>query len=219
MITQAPDTSSEDIVTSQGLAMTYADLARREPVLQGAIDELHLSDTWEQLQRRVRVSLPPNNLQLIVVTVDAGSPERATAIAGAVARQLIALGPSARDSTVDFVRTRLQVLQNNIGARQDRIDELQASLRNASTAEQQVIQERIAQYQTLIISWQENYTSLLDFLDRQGSANSLEVIEGAHADPLPVRPDLEDQRCPGGGTRAAAGQPPRVRARVPTPFE
>ena len=179
----------EDLETSQGLAMTYADLARREPVLQGTIDELQLSDTWEQLQRHVRVSLPANNLQLIVITVDAPSPERATAIAGEVAEQLIALGPSEQDSTVDFVRTRLLVLQNNIGTGQDRIDELQASLRQASTAEQKVIQGRIASLQSLIISWQVNYSSLLDFLDQQGSANSLEVIEAAHADPVPVRPD------------------------------
>lgn len=197
--TQAPDTSSEDLVTSQGLAMTYADLARREPVLQGAIDELRLSDTWEQLQRRVRVSLPPNNLQLISITVDAGSPEQAIAIAGAVAKQLIALGPSAQDSTLDFVHTRLIALQDNIGTGQDKIDQLQASLPDASTAQQEEIQAQITELQSLIISWQENYSSLLDFLDRQGSANSLKVIEAAHADPVPVRPDRKTDAVLGAG--------------------
>jgi capsular polysaccharide biosynthesis protein len=197
--TEASDTTSEDIVTSQGLATTYADLARREPVLQGAIDELRLPGTWEQLQRRVRVSLPPNNLQLVVIAAEAGSPERAIAIAEEVANQLIALGPRSRDSTVEFVRDRLEVLQDNIKTREARIAELQASLPSATETEQNTIQSRIAQLQALIISWQGNYTALLEFLDRQGSANTLQVIESAHADPTPVRPDRKMNVILGAG--------------------
>jgi capsular polysaccharide biosynthesis protein len=197
--TDASDTTSEDIVTSQGLATTYADLARREPVLQGAIDELRLPGTWEQLQRHVRVSLPPNNLQLIVIAAEAGSPERAIAIAEEVANQLVALGPRSGDSTVEFVRDRLKELEDDIRSRESRIAELQASLASATEGEQKEIQSRIAQLQALIISWQGNYTSLLEFLDRQGSANTLQVIESAHADPVPVRPNRKMNVILGAG--------------------
>ena len=52
---QAADLSNQDIVTSESLARTYADIAQRQPVLQGVIDVLDLDGTWRDLQERVQV--------------------------------------------------------------------------------------------------------------------------------------------------------------------
>src|SRR5688572_18245478 len=51
----------DEVKASQSMAQTYADIVRRQPVLEGAITKLRLPTTWLQLRERVRVDLPPNN--------------------------------------------------------------------------------------------------------------------------------------------------------------
>src|SRR5512141_712425 len=52
-VTRNPEASSSDLYTGQQLAFTYSQLARREPVLKGAIESLGLEMVWQGLANQV----------------------------------------------------------------------------------------------------------------------------------------------------------------------
>ena len=53
---QASDLSASDLILSERLAQTYADMARRQPVLQAVADRLSLVDSWSALRSRAKAS-------------------------------------------------------------------------------------------------------------------------------------------------------------------
>lgn len=182
--------SADDIDVSEHLTLTYADMAGRQPVLQGVVDSLGLRTTWQQLRSRVRGELVPGNTELIVITADGPSTQEATEIATATATQLVAISPTdAQDASQEFVVQRLETLSRNIDAKQRRVDSLQNQLANAgSSAQGTLLRRQIAESEEQIARWQESYTAFLDSY-RGGSVNRLEVIEPAQASSTPVIPN------------------------------
>src|SRR3990172_3834661 len=83
----------QEILTSELVAQTYSDLARRQPVLQAVVDTLNLRQSWQQLRSRVGVELVEGT-QLIQITVEADSSLTAQVIADEVARQMIMFSPT-----------------------------------------------------------------------------------------------------------------------------
>ena len=129
-----------DIATSERLALTYADIARRQPVLDATILSLGLVESWDNLKQRVKVKLVPNT-QLLEITVEAKSREEAKLIAGELAQQLILISPASQksqgaDSTVLFVRQRIQELQTNIEQGEAQVERLTSALATAETPEE-----------------------------------------------------------------------------------
>lgn len=182
--------SADDIDVSEHLTLTYADMAARQPVLQGVVDSLGLRTTWQQLRSRVHGELVPGNTALIVITADGPSTQEATEIATATATQLVAISPTdVQDASHKFVVQRLETLSRNIDAKQRRVDSLQNQLANAgSSAQGTLLRRQIAESEEQIARWQESYTAFLDS-DRGGSVNRLEVIEPAQASSTPVIPN------------------------------
>jgi capsular exopolysaccharide synthesis family protein len=192
---QATELTNNDILASERLARTYADIAQRQPVLQSTIETLSLNSTWRELKKRVTVK-PVQDTQLLEITIEASSPEEAQVIADEVARQLILLSPSAlqnqeQDENQRFVRQRLEGLQAKIGAGQERMKELEAAMAGSLSAQQvQELQSEINTLERLITDWENTYTQLLIFIDSKESPNYLAVIEPAQINPDPVRPHL-----------------------------
>jgi capsular exopolysaccharide synthesis family protein len=190
---QATELTNNDILTSERLARTYADIAQRQPVLQGTLEALGLKGPWRQLKKRVKVN-PVQDTQLLEIAVEASSPEEARVTADEVARQLILLSPSAvrnqeQDENQRFVRQRLEGLQVKIGAGQERMKELEAAMTGSLSAQQvQELQTEINTLERLITDWENTYTQLLIFIDSKESPNYLAVIEPAQVNPDPVRP-------------------------------
>lgn len=191
--TKATETDRQEILTSQLLALTYADLVRREPVLQATVEALHLNGGWQGLKARVKVSLIEGT-QLLEIRVDAGSKAEAQATANEIARQLILLGPSA-DSQAQtsgsqlFVQEQLADLQAKIVAGQQQIAALQATITpEISAARAQEIQSQIASWQRLVDDWRGNYAALLPFEGNEKSANRIAVVESAQIDYSATRP-------------------------------
>ena len=52
--------NTQDLWTSERLAQTYAEMVRRQPILQGAVDALGLGIPWEWLREQVNVNLIQN---------------------------------------------------------------------------------------------------------------------------------------------------------------
>jgi capsular exopolysaccharide synthesis family protein len=180
---------------SQELAGVYADIAQRQPVLQAVVDMLQLDQSWQALRSQVRVS-PVDATQLLEIAVDATSPEVATAIADEVARQLIlvsptALGEQSDDKADRFVRQRLNRLQGNIEAGQNRIDALEGSMSDymgISLGQLRQRQDELQMLETLIATWESTYASLYNSLRGERSTNHLTVFEPAQTSTNPIRP-------------------------------
>jgi succinoglycan biosynthesis transport protein ExoP len=192
---QATELSTGDILTSQQLARTYADIAQRQPILQGTLETLGLKGTWRELKKRVRVK-PVQDTQLLEIVAEASSPEVARVTADEIARQLILLSPTAlqnqeKDENQRFVRQRLEALQAKIEAGQARVQELEAAMTGSLSAQEvRELQGEVNTTESLITDWENTYTQLLVFIEGKESPNYLAVIESAQADPDPVRPRI-----------------------------
>jgi capsular exopolysaccharide synthesis family protein len=192
---QATELSTGDILTSQQLAQTYANIAQRQPVLQGTIETLSLNDTWRELKKRVKVR-PVQGTQLLEIAAEASSPEEARVTADEIARQLILLSPTAlqnqeKDENQRFVRQRVEDLQAKIEAGQARVQELEAAMAGSLSAQEvKELQGEINTLESLVANWEDTHTQLLIFIDSKESPNYLAVIESAQTDPDPVRPRI-----------------------------
>lgn len=75
------------LVTTQTMTDTYSQMLLDRPVLQGVIDQLKLpapTDDFKKFKESIKVSIVPNT-QLLVVTVEDPSPQRAADVANAIA--------------------------------------------------------------------------------------------------------------------------------------
>jgi non-specific protein-tyrosine kinase len=190
---QATELTKEDILASEVLAQTYADMTRRQPVLQGTVDALSLSDLWPELKKRVRVQAVEGT-QLLQIRVEASSPEEARAIADEITQQLILLSPTSsqnrdKEENHQLVRQRLERLLAKIEGGQQRLVTLEAAMTEPLLAGQvQELQSEINTLESLIADWENNYTQLLIFVGSIKSPNQLAVIEPAQAGSSPIRP-------------------------------
>jgi succinoglycan biosynthesis transport protein ExoP len=194
---QVTELDKADILANETLIETYADMARRQPVLQAVIDDLNLTPlSWKALKKRVKVQ-PVAGTQLFQIKVEANSPEVARIIADEVARQLILLSPTTAEDpekteNQEFARQRLKNLRTKIEAGQEQLVSLEAAM-DTSLSVQQIkdLQEQINTLENLISGWGNSYSQLLLFLERNDKFNSLTIIEPAQATPRPVRPEVE----------------------------
>jgi non-specific protein-tyrosine kinase len=194
-VIQNNNPSNTDFTTSERLAESYAEMAQRQPILQASVDSLNLNMSWQNLKWRVNAySLP--RTQLLGISVQDTSPQRAVAVADEIAYQLILQSPSspenkAREERSEFVQNQLDDLETRIEAAKARVKGLEGELDSALSARQiQDIQTEIANLETLINNWQTNYSELLNFLDGGDSRNYLTVIEPAQVPTTPISPQV-----------------------------
>lgn len=183
----------EGLLVSEVLAQTYAEMVRRQPVLEGVVKALGLDKSWQSLKGQVRVRLVEGT-QLLQIEVEADSSEEAQIVADEVAHQLILLSPTSiqnreKEDSQQFVRQRLENLQTKIGAGQQRLESLESLMASSLTAEQvQELQKEINTLESLIADWENTHTQLLIFIESNKSPNQLVVIEPAQvvAEPPPT---------------------------------
>lgn len=189
---QSSELESRDIQIAEQLAPTYAEIARRQPVLQATVNALELDMGWQQLRELVRVT-PIEGTQLLDVTVEARGPGEARLIADELARQLVLLGASSTQAEDDanalFLRERLDSLKFRIEDGQRRIEGLEAAMAGAATgADIRSLQDQVDVLEGLITGWESNYAQLLSLIDSQKTRNYLNVIGEAQANPSSIRP-------------------------------
>jgi capsular polysaccharide biosynthesis protein len=199
----AANPNKEYIEASQQLAQAYADIATRQPVLEGVVDDLGLPVTWTELRDRVNIEVPADNPGLIVVAAEAGSREAAAQILNLVLDRILQLRPDESrvegQEIQDFVRSRLETLQEDIRERQRRIDDLERAQGDASPEEIVDLRAQIDANQELVIQWQANYSALLTFRGEQASPNDLQILETSGTQTTQVRPDVPLYTALAGG--------------------
>lgn len=85
-----------DIQVSEALVLTYVEIARRQPVLEGVVRALNLNESWHSLNSRIQVK-QIESTQLIEIVVEANSPDMARMIADEIVNQMILLSPASTE--------------------------------------------------------------------------------------------------------------------------
>jgi non-specific protein-tyrosine kinase len=172
------------LLVSERLSATYAGVATKRPILDGVIKKLGLEVTADDLSQRVRADAPLDSTFLTISAQDA-DPDRATAIANAVAEQLIAASPTIQGRQAEFqasIDADLQATQAQIDATQTRVEALTA-LANptaAQGAERDTLEGRLA-------TLRSTYAALASLASGNAS-NLLSVIEPAVSSASPISP-------------------------------
>ena len=192
-VTKNPDPNSGELYTGQQLAYTYIQLARREPVLQGALDSIGLHMGWEALANQVNASIVPQT-QLLEISVIDSDPYRAKVLADAIAAQLILQSPSAPNGIdqeqITFTQSQIADLKTKIETAQSEMKSLQQELDAANSARQiQDLQTQIDILETKVSNWQGTYSQLLTSL-QGGDVNALSVVEQASIPSQPISPNI-----------------------------
>jgi len=182
-----PNPTGNDFWLTQQLANIYADIAKRDPVKDATMAALGL--TWLP---EYTVGVAPNTQLIEIVVVDS-SPQRAQAVAGELANQLIQLSPTGADSESQqrqaFVNGQLNELEVNIKATQDEITKKQDELANLFSARPIAdAQTQIAGLQTKLTTLQANYAALLSNTQKS-AVNSISIIEPAALPAKPIGPN------------------------------
>lgn len=188
-VLQNPNPSSSEFYTGQVLAQSYADLARREPVLRMTLEALGLKWDWEVLKGMVTSRVIPGT-QLLEISVVDGDPQRARVLVDEVTHQLILQSPAGTDPQKDaerqFILSQIEELKTNIKKSQEEARQLDDEIAKANSARQiQDARSRQAALQSQTSSWQATYAQLLTNL-QQGSTNFLSVVEPAQTPYQPI---------------------------------
>lgn len=194
-LSAANNLSREDIQLNELFAQTYADLAVRQPVLQGVVDTLGLNESWQELRKRVQVSYVEGT-RLIEIDVEDKSPGSARTVADAVADHLVLIGStntseSEEDPIQVFINQQMTDIQAKIVNGKNRIREIDNTIAGAiSSARLLALQTEKANLERLIADHIMNYVALSGMAKQQNQPNVLNVIERAHSSNEPVRPNL-----------------------------
>ena len=163
-----------DLLASQRISQTYADLATTGTILGQVMSDAGLTLTIDDFRKRVTANAPASST-LVTVTVQDGDPARAARLANAIGNQLIAASDSVygKNSQVqDFIATQISAAQVQIQDTQAEIDRLAALPARTNAEDQQLLALR-AQITTL----RGAYAALLA-LPGSG-ANAVTVVDPA----------------------------------------
>lgn len=183
-----------NIYSAQQLALTFAQLTKSKPVLQGAIDSLGLDLDWQALSNQVNAQ-PIENTELLQISVIDSDPYRAKLFADAIAEQLV-MQSSAKLSKknnvqTEFTQEQMQDLEDKIKNAQEEIQKLRTQLDDASSARQiQELETKINALENKISNWQNTYAQML--LSIEGSDfNALTIVEDATVPAFPFSPNIK----------------------------
>lgn len=192
-ITKTTNLSREDVQMSALFAQTYADLAVRQPVMQGVVEMLDLNESWEDLRKRVQVTSIDDS-QLIEIKAEARSPELAKQVADEIAKQLILIGPTNVGSqsgnvVQGFVHQQMEDTQLRILDGQTRIKEIEAAMTERITPSKMIeLQAEKVNMERLVADLVLNFVELSNLAAQDRNPNALSIVETAYAEKDPIRP-------------------------------
>ncbi len=190
---QTTNPNSQDIQTSQQLALTYTEIAKTSSVLQGAIDALHINMSAAQLGDNLSATNIPDP-QLIELRVSDTDPARAQALANELGHQLILVTPNGaqqgQSGQRDFVQQQVQDLPQKIQQGNKNLTDLQNQSQAGLTQQELTTRlQEINALQTQLTIWQQAYASLLPYLGND-APNYISVVDPAQLPDKPVSPNV-----------------------------
>ncbi len=180
----------QDFYTSEQLALTYADIVKRRPILEGVAQALGLG----------YIPNPDNitaarvaNTQLLQISVRDTDPRMAVQIADEIANQLILQSPTGSDTVErdrEFILAQIDDLKAKIEDTSDAVDAEQAKLDAANSARAiEQYQSNIAALDAKLNTYRANYAALMNSL-QSGAINYISIIEPAVLPTVPISPNV-----------------------------
>ena len=154
---QAPQISRDDLVGRDAFTQAYAEMALRQPVLDGVVDALDLRISWRQLKDTVGIEIVEST-PLIEISAEASTPQDAQAIAAEIANQLILLSQAQdiENATREFMQQEVEDLQLRIENGRERLATLQVQTgRSLSEGSLNELTTEIDTLQRLITDWED----------------------------------------------------------------
>jgi non-specific protein-tyrosine kinase len=182
--------NSQDLWMSQQLAQTYAEMVKRQPILQSAAQALGLAYVPSAGSISTRQVA---GTQLLEISVRDTNPERARVLADEIANQLILQSPSASEDQQrqDFVKEQLADLQARIESTEAEIEGEREKLEAANSARAiQQYQANINALEQKLSSYQSTYASLITGV--RGGTNFISVVEPATTPTRPISPNVQE---------------------------
>jgi glycosyltransferase involved in cell wall biosynthesis len=169
------------------LATTYADLARREPVL-GPVAAAGFADDWRQLQDDVHAQTGDKNNQLVQISAYAGDAATAEALATAVGEELLTVTEEAAATPQrEFVQDQLSGLRADITSTEDTLRAVEAQMQEAAgTEEATEAQERVGALRSRLLRLQGTYSDLQ--ASDQAGIGTVTLVDEAWVTRSPLRP-------------------------------
>jgi capsular exopolysaccharide synthesis family protein len=171
--TQATNPDLNQLLASQRLSQTYAELATTSPLLERVLATNGLAVSVDDFRKRVTADAPRDSI-LVHLAVEDSDPTRAATLANSLAEEMIAASPAiaGRDSQVQqFIDEDLAAIQVQIEETQDEIQRL-AALPSRSVSDEQ----RLQALQGRIVTLRQTYATMLTFSSGSG-ANLLTVVD------------------------------------------
>jgi succinoglycan biosynthesis transport protein ExoP len=218
LISAAPDTAAADysgLRAIERLAVTYAELATKDPVLEEVVRRLELGTPVEALEESIKVR-PVNSTQLIRIQAWHGDPELAAGIANTLAEVFIeqnqALQASRYAATKANLEEQLALLDAQIETTdRQRQDLEQVALPDTGAAASGPVEraatgsgpadpalnnDERARLETLAAQYRQAYASLLSRYEdvriaEAQSTSNIVVVEAAKTPRNPVSPDTK----------------------------
>lgn len=177
-------THTSTIRTSEDLANFYADMARRQILLEPVAKRLDLPQSWAELRDQVSAVVPKENLRLVTVTVMGESQDETDAVANELVDQLVALSPAAPGSNNQaFINEQADSLKKTIKQNQERILRLEAEAEVAEAnnrARADALRAEITDAEDRVGAWQRIYVELIG-TEPTSDAGGLQVLDEATA--------------------------------------
>jgi len=176
----------QDILMSQQLARTYANLLSDRPVVEETARRLNLPTDQKALARlQGSISVTPiRDTQLMEVRVEGESPELIMLVANTLPEVFITQNQQLQLGRVTGLKTSLESEIANV---QDDIARTQNSLANAADdVQRQRYEASLAQYRSTLSSLVNNYQQIR--LAEAQASNNLVVVKPAVVPQIPIRP-------------------------------
>jgi capsular polysaccharide biosynthesis protein len=210
--------------TSAALAVRYADLVRREPVL-GPVAEDGWAEGWRDLQPDVYARVGDKNPQLVEISVYTDSREKSAELVSAIAQSLLRASREAiTSSDRSFLREQISALEADIARTNRELLRLEDELAVADSDARPTIADRIVEVQETLVQLRGSYAEL-DTLDTS-EAGELAVVDEAWTTRSPLRPTPVVLALAGFAIGLTLGvgwihlfdrRPPRTPATAPVP--
>ncbi|HSE10905.1 MAG TPA: hypothetical protein VLB29_19740 [Nocardioidaceae bacterium] len=199
-------TQTSTIRASEDLAAFYADMARRQVVLEPVTERLDLPQTWAELRNQVSAVVPSENLRIVTVTVTAMSQARATDIANELVNGLVSLSSEdPSENAQAFINEQADALKTMIDERKADIDSLEAEARATDDPVlKSELRSEANQKKDRLIDWQRVYVELAS-AEPTADAGGLQVIDEAAPVTDKGRVGTPRQAVLGGVVGAAVG--------------
>jgi polysaccharide biosynthesis transport protein len=199
-------TKSTTLRASEDLATFYADLLRRQVVLEPVVESQHLSMSWEQLRDNVSAVIPDQNARAITLTVADESKHRAVEITVAIFERLIELSPPPSGQTEQgFISEQVSSLRATIKQAETQIDGLEASAaQETSPTRRAALTQQLSDREALLNEWRQTYVDLMA-VDPTSDAGGLQVLDDVTPDTSLDRASTARQGALGGAVGAVLG--------------